>query len=128
MAKITFELNVEQATGTTTPLLAGVTEDHEWVTLPDGKRQPGERIGTRYTVLMLQNEAAPLVVKTPETAPPISPEEVAAACLSGQFVRVRFEGFKATPYQGKNGLGVSATADKCTIVTPAAPSTPAPKS
>lgn len=126
--KLKIVLTVEQATGTTTPLLAGVAEDYEWVTLPDGKRQPGERIGTRYTLLMLHNEAAPLVVKTPETAPPISPEEVAAACLSGQFVRVRFENFKATPYQGKNGLGVSATADKCLVVTPAAPSTPAAKS
>lgn len=126
--KLKIDLTVEQATGTATPLLAGVAEDVEWTDGPDGKRRPGPRIGTRYTILMLQNEAAPLVVKTPETTPPISPEEVAAACLSGQFIRVRFDNFKASPYQGKNGLGVSATADKCVIVTPAAPSTPTTKS
>lgn len=116
-----FNLTVEQATGTTNPLLAGVTEDIEWTDGPDGKRHPGARIGTRYTVLMLQNECAQLVVKTPETAPPIGSEEVAAACLAGQFVRVRFENFSASPYQGRNGLGISATADKCVVVTPAAP-------
>lgn len=128
MAKIKFDLTIEQATGTTTPLLVGVAEDVEWTDGPDGKRRPGARIGTKYIVLMLQSEAAPLVVKTPETTLPISPEEVAAACLSGQFVRVRFENFKASPYQGKNGLGVSATADKCVVVTPAVPSTSVAKS
>lgn len=126
--KLKIDLTVEQAAGTATPLLAGVAEDVEWTDGPDGKRRPGPRIGTRYTILMLQNEAAPLVVKTPETTPPISPEEVAAACLSGQFIRVRFDNFKASPYQGKNGLGVSATADKCVVVPPAAPSTPTTKS
>ena len=126
--KLKIDLTVEQATGTTNPLLAGVAEDVEWTDGPDGKRRPGARIGTRYTILMLQNEAAPLVVKTPETTPPISREEVAAACLSGQFIRVRFDNFKASPYQGKNGLGVSATADKCVVVPPAAPSTPTTKS
>lgn len=126
--KLTFELTIEQATGTTTPFLTGVSEDMEWEEGPNGKKRPVAQLGMRYTVLMLQNEAAPLVVKTPETTPPISPEEVAAACLSGQFVRVRFDNFKATPYRAQNSLGVSATADKCVVVTPAAPSTPAPKS
>lgn len=60
-----------------------------------------------------------MVVRTSEITPAISPEEVSAACLAGQFIRVRFENFSATPYQGKNGMGVSATADKCVVVTPA---------
>ena len=123
MPKIKIDLTVEQATGTATPPLVGVTEDIEWTDGPDGKRRPGQRIGTRYTLLMLQSEAAQLVVKTPETTPAISAEEVAAACLTGQFVRVRFDNFKASPYQGKNGLGISATADKCVVVTPAPGST-----
>lgn len=122
--KLNFELSVEQSTGTATPIVVGVADDVEWTDGPDGKRRPGARIGTRYTVLMQQSECAPLVVKTPETTPAISAEDVAAACLSGQFVRVRFENFKASPYQGRNGMGVSATADKAVIVTPA--STPKP--
>lgn len=124
--KLNLNLTVEQATGTSTPSLVGVAEDVEWKDGPDGKRRPGDRIGTRYTVLMLQSECNQLVVKTPEITPAISPEEVAAACLSGQFIRVRFENFHASPYQGKNGLGISATADKCVLVTPAS-STPASK-
>lgn len=127
MPRIKFDLTVEQATGTTTPLLVSVSEDREWLTMPDGKRQPGDLIGTRYGVLMLQNECAPLVVRTPEITPAISAEDVAAACLTGQFIRVRFENFTATPYQGKNGMGVSATADKCVVVTPA-PGPVSPKS
>lgn len=124
--KLNFELTVEQAAGTGTPPLVGVSEDMEWTDGLDGKRRPVARIGTRYTVLMLQNECAPLVVKTPETTPAISAEDVAAACLTGQFVRVRFEGFKASPYQGKNGLAISATADKAVIVSPV-PSSTSPK-
>lgn len=118
MAKLKLTLTCEQATGTATPFLVGVSEDREWVDGPDGKRHPGSTIGTRYTVLMLQSECAPLVVKTPETTPTVSAEEVASACLSGNFIRVRFEGFQASPYQGRNGLGISATADKCSVVTP----------
>lgn len=127
MPKYNFKLTVEQATGTATPIVASVSEDREWLTMPDGKRQPGDLIGTRYGVLMLQNECAPLVVRTPEITPAISAEDVAAACLAGQFIRVRFENFTATPYQGKNGMGVSATADKCVVVTPATGTT-GPKS
>lgn len=118
MAKLKLTLTCEQATGTATPFLVGVSEDREWVDGPDGKRHPGSTIGTRYTVLMLQSEGAPLVVRTPETTPTVSAEEVASACLSGNFIRVRFEGFQASPYQGRNGLGISATADKCSVVTP----------
>ena len=118
MAKFNISLTCEQATGTATPFLVGVSEDWEWIDGPDGKRHPGSTIGTRYTVLMLQSECAPLVVKTPETTPAVSAEEAAAACLSGNFIRVRFEGFQASPYQGRNGLGISATADKCSVVTP----------
>lgn len=118
MAKLKLTLTCEQATGTATPFLVGVSEDREWVDGPDGKRHPGSTIGTRYTVLMLQSEGAPLVVRTPETTPTVSAEDVAAACLSGNFIRVRFEGFQASPYQGRNGLGISATADKCSVVTP----------
>lgn len=118
MAKLKLTLTCEQATGTVTPFLVGVSEDREWVDGPDGKRHPGSTIGTRYTVLMLQSEGAPLVVRTPETTPTVSAEEVASACLSGNFIRVRFEGFQASPYQGRNGLGISATADKCSVVTP----------
>lgn len=125
--KLNIKLSVEQATGTTTPPLVSVTEDMEWVDGPDGKRRPGARVGTRYTVLMLQSECAPLVVKTPESTPAISAEDVAAACLSGQFIRVRFENFSASPYQGRNGLGVSATADKCTVVASPVSSTPVSK-
>ena len=118
MAKLKLTLTCEQATGTATPFLVGVSEDREWVDGPDGKRHPGSTIGTRYTVLMLQSEGAPLVVRTPETTPTVSAAEVASACLSGNFIRVRFEGFQASPYQGRNGLGISATADKCSVVTP----------
>lgn len=118
--KFHINLTCEQATGTATPFLVGVSEDREWVDGPDGKRHPGSTIGTRYTVLMLQSECAPLVVKTPETAPAVSGEEVATVCLSGNFIRVRFEGFTASPYQGRNGLGISANAEKCVVVTPAA--------
>lgn len=116
--KFHINLTCEQATGTATPFLVGVSEDREWVDGPDGKRHPGSTIGTRYTILMLQSSCAPLVVKTPETTPAVSAEEAAAACLSGNFIRVRFEGFQASPYQGRNGLGISATADKCSVVTP----------
>ncbi len=128
MPKIKIDLTAEQTAGTSTPILADVADDVEWVDGPDGKRRPGPRIGIRYTILMQQSGCAQLVVKTPETQPAVSAEAVAAACLSGQFIRVRFEGFRASPYQGKNGLGISATADKCIVVTSAAPSTPAPKS
>ncbi len=116
--KLNIDLTIEQATGTITPIVTGVAEDVEWTDGPDGKRRPGARIGTRYTVLMLQSECAQLVVKTPEATPAISAEEVATACLSGQFVRVRFDGFTASPYQGRNGMGISATADKAVVVTP----------
>ncbi len=119
MPKIILNLTVEQATGTTTPIVTEVDDDMEWVEGPDGKRRPGPRIGTRYTILMQQSGCAQLVVKTPEATPAISAEDVAAACLSGQFIRARFEGFKASPYQGRNGMGISATADKAVIVTPA---------
>lgn len=117
--KLTFNLTVEQATGTTTPIVVSVADDVEWTDGPDGKRHPGAHVGSRYTVLMQQNECAPLVVRTPELTPAVSAEEVAAACLAGQFIRVRFENFTATPYQGKNGMGVSGTAEKCVVVTPA---------
>lgn len=127
MPKFNFDLTIEQATGTATPIVVGVTDDVEWTNGPDGKRRPGARIGTRYTVLMLQSECSPLVVKTPEITPAVSTEEVAAACLSGQFIRARFENFKASPYQGRNGMGVSATADKAVIVSPA-PGNATPKS
>lgn len=125
--KLSFNLSVEQATGTATPIVVGVSDDVEWTDGPDGKRHPGARIGTRYTTLMQQNECAPLVVRTPETTPAVSAEEVAAACLAGQFIRVRFENFSATPYQGRNGMGVSGTANKCVVVTPA-PGTTSAKS
>lgn len=36
--KLNFNLTVEQATGTATPLLVSVSEDREWMTMPDGKR------------------------------------------------------------------------------------------
>lgn len=122
--KFDFKLTITQATGTEAPLLVDVAEDVEWTDGPDGKRRPGQRIGTRYTVLMLQNACAPLVVKTPELTSVVSADEVAAACLSGQFVRVRFENFSATPYQSKNGLGVSGTADRCVVAPSPAPSAP----
>ena len=116
MAKLSIQLTLEQTTGTAEPFLVAVAEDVEWNEGPDGKRRPGNRIGTRYTVLMLSSECAPLIVRTPEAAPVVSAEEVAAACLAGQFIKVRFQNFAARPYQGKNGLGVSATADSCEIV------------
>ena len=117
MPKINIALTVDQSTGTTTPIVTEVADDVEWVDGPDGKRRPGARVGTRYTVLMLQNACAPLTVRTPEATPAVSAEEVAAACLAGKFIRVRFEGFKAHPYQGKNGLGISATADRAIVVS-----------
>ena len=117
MSKFNLKLTVEQATGTTTPIVAEVSDNVEWVDGPDGKRHPGPRVGTRYTVLMQQGGLAQLTVKTPEAVPAISAEEVAAACLSGQFVRLRFDNFAAEPYQGKNGMGISATADKAVVVS-----------
>ena len=125
--RLTFLLTVLQVLGADWSFLFGVEDDFEWITGPDGKRRPGNRIGTRYIVAMLQNQCAPVVVRTPEATPVVSAEEVAAACLSGQLVRVRFEGFKAEAYQGKNGLAISASADKAVIVTPA-PGTASPKS
>ena len=115
--KLLVDLTVEQAAGVSTPILVAVADDVEWINDPDGKRHPGNRVGTRYTVLMQQSGCAPLVVKTTEAVPAVSAEEVAAACLSGQFIRVRFEGFSASPYAGKNGLGLSARAEKAVIVT-----------
>jgi len=115
--RLNIVLGLEQATGTTTPAVVDVADDIRWIDGPDGKRYPGDRIGTRYTVLMQQSACSPLTVKTPETAPAVSAEDVAAACLSGQFIRVRFENFQARPYQGKNGLGISATADKAVVVS-----------
>lgn len=117
--KVNVNITVEQATGTATPIVADVEDAVEWVDGPDGKRHPSPRVGTRYTILMQQSGCAQLVVKTPEATPAISAEEVAAACLSGQFIRVRFEGFKASPYQGRNGMGISATADRAVVVTSA---------
>ncbi|MBC5722571.1 hypothetical protein H8S11_07080 [Flintibacter sp. NSJ-23] len=115
--KFNLKLSAEQATGTPTPIVGDVKDDVAWETGTDGKRHPGPRVGTCYTVLMQQSGLAPLTVKTPEAVPAVSAEEVAAACLSGQFIRVRFEGFTADPYQGKNGLGISATADKAVVVS-----------
>ena len=115
--KFNLKLGVEQATGTPTPIVGEVKDDVEWEDGPDGKRRPGPRVGTRYTVHMQQSGLAPLTVRTPEAVPAVSPEEVAAACLSGQFIRVRFENFVAEPYQGKNGMGISATADKAVVVS-----------
>ena len=120
MAKFNISLTCEQATGTATPIVTEVTDDVEWVDGPDGKRRPGSRVGTRYSVMMQHSGCAPLVVRTPETTPTVSAEDVAAACLSGNFIRVRFEGFTANPYQGRNGLGISASAEKCIVVTPVA--------
>ena len=48
----------------------------------------------------------------------MSAEEIAAACLTGQFIRLRFEGFAATPYVSKDGLSLKATAKKAVVVTP----------
>lgn len=118
MSKLKLDLTAVQATGTDTPIVSEVEDEREWKEGPDGKRRPGERIGTRYTVVMQNNGCAPMSVRTPEAVPAISAEEVAAACLSGHFIRVRFENFRATPYQGKSGLGISATADKCVVVPP----------
>lgn len=122
-AKITISVTAEQAMGADWSYLFGVEKDVEWVAGPDGKRRPGNQIGTRYTVAMLHNSCSPLIVRTPEITPAISAEEVAAACLSGNLIRVEFQGFTAEAYQGKNGLGISATAEKClrkTTATPAA--------
>ena len=125
--RMTFLLTALQVLGADWSLLFGVEDDFEWIVGPDGKRRPGNRIGTRYIVAMLQNQCAPVVVRTAETTPAMSAEEVAAACLSGQLIRVRFEGFKAEAYQGKNGLAISASADKAVVVTPA-PGTTSTKS
>lgn len=115
MSGISFSLNAIQATGSDNPVLVCVADEVEWTVGEDGRRHPGARIGTRYTVLMLQNACAPLVVKTPEAVPVVTAEAVAAACLSGKFIRVKFENFAATAYQGRNGLGVTATADKAIL-------------
>lgn len=119
MAKrITITLTAQQAMGAENTLLFGVDDGYNWVEGPDGKRHPSKRTETIYTVAMLNNACAPLRVRTPEAQPVVSAEDVAAACLTGQPLRVRFEGFKAEAYQGKNGLGISATADKCVVVAP----------
>lgn len=117
--RITITLTAQQAMGADSSLLFAVEDGFNWVTGPDGKRHPDERTETVYTVAMLHNACAPLRVRTPEAQPVVTAEAVAAACLAGQPLRVRFEGFKAEAYQGKNGLGISATADKAVIVTPA---------
>ena len=117
MPTLTLDLTDQQTFGTGTPFLVSVGDDMEWVEGPDGKRHPGRRLGTKYGALMLQNECNKVFVSTPEETPAISAEEVAAACLSGQFIRVRFEGFTADVYKGKNGLGISATADKAVVVS-----------
>lgn len=127
MAKrIIIALTALQAMGADWSLLFSVDDGFKWLEGPDGKRRPGERIETIYNVAMLQNGCTPLAVRTPEPQPVVTPEEVAAACLAGQPLRVRFEGFKAEAYQGKNGLAISATADKAVIVTPT-PGTPPAK-
>lgn len=115
--RISIILNALQAMGADWSLLFAVDDSYEWLEGQDGKRHRGERTGTAYIVAMLNNGCAPLTVRTPEDKPAVSAEEVAAACLTGQPLRVRFEGFKAEAYQGKNGLGISATADKAVILT-----------
>lgn len=102
-------------TGVSTPIVAGIEQSLEWLLGPDGKRHPGERNGTLYTILMQNSGCAQLRVRTPELEPAVAPEEVEAACLTGRFVRLRFENFHATPYQGKAGLAISATADKAEV-------------
>lgn len=125
MPKLTLDLTSIQTFGTDAPFLVSVGDNMEWLEGPDGKRHPGKRLGTKYGLLMLQNECDKVFVTTPEETPAISQEEVAAACLSGQFIRVRFEGYSADVFKGKNGLGISATADKAVVVS--APAVPGPK-
>ena len=115
--KISILLSALQAMGAEWSLLFAVDDGYEWLDGPDGKRRRGERKETVYTVAMLNNCCAPLTVRTKEPQPVVSAEEVAAACIAGQPLRVRFEGFKAEAYQGKNGLGITATADKAVLVT-----------
>ena len=122
-SRLKFALTALLAMGADWSYLFAVEDDYEWLKGPDGKQHPGARIGTRYTVAMLQNQCSPLVVKTAEATPAVSAEEVAAACLSGQLIRVRFEGFSAEAYQGRNGLSISASADKCVVIAPAPGST-----
>lgn len=117
MPTLTLGLTSQQTFGTDTPLLVSVEDNTEWVEGPDGKRHPGRRLGTKYGALMLQNKCDKVFVTTPEETPAISAEEVAAACLSAQFIRVRFEGYAADVFKGKNGLGISATADKAVVVS-----------
>ena len=96
MAKrISILLSALQAMGGEWSLLFSVDDGYEWLDGPDGKRHRGERKETVYTVAMLNNGCAPLTVRTPEDKPAVTAEAVAAACLTGQPLRVRFEGFKA---------------------------------
>lgn len=117
MPTLTLGLTTQQTFGTDTPFVVSVEDNKEWVDGPDGKRHPGKRLGTKYGALMLQNGCDKVFVTITEETPTISPEEVAAACLSGQFIRVRFEGYAADVFKGKNGLGISATADKAVVVS-----------
>lgn len=122
--RMTIPVTAQQAMGNDWSVLLNVEDGFQWVDGPDGKRHPGERTETVYTVAMLHNAYAPLKVRTPEAQPVVTAEKVAAACLVGQPLQVRFEGFKAEAYQGKNGLAISATADKAVIVSMAPGTTP----
>lgn len=103
-SKITITITAEQAMGASWSYLFAVEDDFEWIAGPDGKRRPGIRIGTRYTVAMLHNCCAPLIVRTPEITPAISAEEVAAACLSGNLIRVELRSFSSAFRISKAGL------------------------
>ncbi|MDF2855382.1 MAG: hypothetical protein K0Q87_1233 [Neobacillus sp.] len=120
MAKLKINLTVSQATGTENPILVGA-EDHMELIEENGRWRQGKRLGSSYTVLMLQSCCTPLVVRVEDEKPIIMQSELDIMNLSGNFCRVSFHDFTAEPYKGKSGLALSATAKKAVIVSPIKP-------
>ena len=67
--KLNVVVNDEQAFGTKDVPAVDVQDSYEWTQNADGKWMQGKRIGTRYTVLCLNDAARHQTVDTEEDAP-----------------------------------------------------------
>ena len=117
MKKLSISLTLEQCTGTSSPIVVDVGEHCEWIRDDaTGKSKRGARLGSTYTVLMQNQQCQHLIIRTPESQPVVSQEEVATACVSGQFLRISFEGFSGRPYSRDDETLISAKADRAIAI------------
>lgn len=84
--------------------------------LPTGEK--GARLGTYYDCLALKMQAKMVRVKIEGAMPLITQEELDAATIIGEFVKLRFENLVATPYVKDGRMEFSCKADKAIIVAP----------